>query len=200
MLPKPILFVDFDGTLCTDRYWRSLPPEKFAQIQKLLFENSNGSPMIQDWLRGKHAAEDVNHFLSEQIGISFEELWPLFVKDCQTMSVPKELLEKMARVREKYVVIVATGNFDSFTRFTVPALHLDSYVDHISNSYYNGKLKGDGGGAIFEEHAEAAGIDLKECVLLDDSKNTCDLFEKLGGKAYLITPEFDAAYYLERLA
>ena len=35
---KPILFIDFDGTICYDKYWRSLPERYNNKIQKLLFQ------------------------------------------------------------------------------------------------------------------------------------------------------------------
>lgn len=34
---KPILFIDFDGTLCHDRFWRNIDASGFEKIQNFLF-------------------------------------------------------------------------------------------------------------------------------------------------------------------
>jgi len=82
---KPILFCDFDGVLCHDRYWRSLPFKEHEQVQELLFRND--TTLLNDWLRGKYSAEEVNRLVSEEIAMPFEKLWKVFVKDCKNMRV-----------------------------------------------------------------------------------------------------------------
>ncbi|MEZ4104057.1 MAG: hypothetical protein R3B60_02090 [Candidatus Paceibacterota bacterium] len=47
------LFVDFDGTLCDERYWRSLPTEEYEAIQELLFKNN--TQIVHDWMRGVYS-------------------------------------------------------------------------------------------------------------------------------------------------
>jgi len=69
---KPILFIDFDGTLCHDRFWRSLPAEQYEKVQTLLFKERKS--YAEEWMKGKHTAEEVNQFLSEQLRIPFEEI------------------------------------------------------------------------------------------------------------------------------
>jgi FMN phosphatase YigB (HAD superfamily) len=194
---KPILFVDFDGTICFDRYWRSLQPEKFEMIQKLIF--GEDKTLLNNWMRGVYTAEEINKIVSENIGVPYEELWDLFVKDCETMQVSKDVLEKLNGLRSKYIVILVTGNMDSFSRFTVPALELDKYFDHINNSFFDGKLKTDNKGQVFIEYAKAFGVALNECIFLDNSPKACEVFDKLGGKAFLITPERNIGYYLDKL-
>ncbi len=80
---KPILFCDFDGVLCHDRYWRSLPPREHEKVQDLLFRED--TTLVNNWMRGKHTAEEINQIISEKIGIPFEKLWTVFVEDCKTM-------------------------------------------------------------------------------------------------------------------
>jgi|TARA_Y100000310_G_scaffold342803_1_gene447513 hypothetical protein len=61
---KPILFCDFDGTICHDRYWRSLSPESHEALQELLFRGDKAR--ISDWMRGKYTAEEINQFAAEK--------------------------------------------------------------------------------------------------------------------------------------
>ena len=194
---KPILFVDFDGTLCFDRYWRSLPADKYAQVQQLIF--GQGQVRGNDWMIGKYSAEDINRYLAEELDIPYETLWELFVRDCTTMEVSKEVLETIGMLREKYITILITGNMDSFSRFTVPALALDSYFDHVDNSYFSGKQKSDNNGAAFLEHAHERNVPIDTCILIDDSVKICEIFRSFGGTTYQITPEQSIRDYLALL-
>ena len=75
------LYVDFDGTVCTDRFWRS--SSDYAKIQEVLFIDN--AEKAQDWMRGKYTSEEVNQLVSVQTGIPYETLWDLFQTDCKTI-------------------------------------------------------------------------------------------------------------------
>lgn len=195
---KSILFCDFDGTLCHDRYWRSLSPDEYEKVQELLFRND--TTLVNDWMRGKYSAEEINQFVSEKTGIPFKKLWDIFVNDCKTIRVSKEALETLNRLRDRYTIILITGNMDSFSRFTQPALALENYFDHISNSSHEGIHKTDSEGEIFLKYTERYSVSIQSCILLDDSKNVCKIFTELGGTAYLVTQDQNILYYLEKLA
>lgn len=194
---KPLLFVDFDGTICFERYWRSLPSDQYRKVQELLF--GEDKTRVNDWMRGKYTAEEINQWMAKQIGIPYEELWQLFVNDCGTMKVSKHTLEKLSALRDRYTVVLMTGNMDSFSRFTATTLELERYFDYISNSFNEGKHKTDNDGEIFVEYAKKYGVPLSECVVIDDSPNVCAVFEQLGGTAYRVSPERNIESYLSQL-
>lgn len=194
---KPILFIDFDGTLCHDRFWRSLSEEQYKKVQSLLFEENMS--FAEEWMKGKHTAEEVNQFLAEQLGIPFEEIWEIFVKDAETMSVPKDVLETIGKLRERYATILITVNMDSFSRFTVPALELSNYFDAISNSYYEGKFKSDNEGEVFRDYIQKYSAPVDRSILIDDSTGACETFRALGGVAYQVTTEEDISHHLTKL-
>jgi len=89
---------------------------------------------------------------------------------------------------------------DSFSRFTQPALALENYFDHISNSFYENIHKKDNGGEIFLKYTKRYGIPIQSCILFDDSDNVCKIFTELGGVACLITQDQNILYHLEKLA
>ena len=144
---KPTLFVDFDGTLCHDRFWRSADKKVIRGIQKLLF-GVDGS-RVDDWMRGRYASEEINRFLAEKLNIPFEKLWGIFVSDCKSMNVSADVLNKIEILRARYNTVLITGNMDCFTRFTIPTLGLDGHFDQIFNSADHGKFKDDDRGKIF---------------------------------------------------
>ncbi|MBI3632049.1 MAG: hypothetical protein HY225_01210 [Candidatus Vogelbacteria bacterium] len=88
---------------------------------------------------------------------------------------------------------------DSFSRFTQPALVLDKYFDHISNSFHEGMHKTDNNGELFRKYADRYGVSIIDCMVFDDSKNVNKVFSALGGSAYLITKEDNLASRLELL-
>jgi len=194
---KPILFCDFDGVLSHDKYWRSLLPEKYQEVQEFLFGNDKS--IVNAWMRGRHTAEEVNQLVSEHIGIPFESLWGLFVQDCQTIRVSQEVLKRLSDLRDRYTVILITGNMDSFNRFTRSALRLDDYFDLISNSFDEGMTKTDEGGVLFLKYANKYEISLENCLIFDDSQNVCKTFSDLGGKSCLVTREKNLEQHLEEL-
>ena len=194
---KPIVFFDFDGVLCFDKYWRSLPNEQYLQVQELMF--GNDKTRIKDWMIGRYTAEEINQYIAAETGIPYETLWRVFVYDCKNMEVSKSILERISELRERYITILITGNMDSFTRFTVPALKLYLYFDHINNSYFAEKQKLDEGGILFSQYAQKLDVPLKKCTLMDDSAKNCEVFRSLGGTAYQITSEKTVSEYLGQL-
>jgi FMN phosphatase YigB (HAD superfamily) len=194
---KPILFIDFDGTICYDRFWRSLSPDQYEIAQNFLFGTDR--TYLREWMIGKRTSEEINNFLAPKLGLALDELWKIFVKDCETMYVSPEILEKIQILRTTYIVICSTGNMDCFMRFTVPALGLENYFDHISSSYDEKMTKTDEDGAVFKKYIQKYGAQTNECILMDDSQSVCDIFRSLGGTSHLITQEKDILYYLETL-
>lgn len=189
MNSKKILFFDFDGTLCMQRYWRSLPQKEHTQVQNLLFGDDRTK--INNWMRGSYSAEEVNQYISDHINIDYEYLWDIFIEDCQTMQVMPDLLHTIDSFRKRYIVILITGNMDSFTRFTVPSLKLEQHFDVISNSYYEGRHKTDDNGALFVKYTTQFSVDMADCLLFDDSDKVLDIFSLLGGDARKVVDDQD---------
>lgn len=194
---KPIIFIDFDGTLCHDRFWRSLQINDYNSVQHLLFNKDKS--IIEKWMVGDSTSEEVNGYIAEHLKRPFEEVWENFVSDCKTMHVDQAVLQKINKLRAKYTLILLTVNMDCFSRFTVPELGLENYFDDISNSYYTKKTKTHKDGEIYKELASKHGASLINCYTIDDSISACDIFEKLGGKSYLVTTEANISTHLLKL-
>lgn len=188
-MKKSKLFIDFDGTLCQDKFWRSADLDVRNKIQEYLFQKNKD--IVQRWMLGEYTSENIHAILADVLGMPFLELWKIFIDDCQKMEVSESTLKKIGTLREKYKVVLLTDNMDSFSRFTVPALSLDSHFDEIINSYDEKKSKKE----LLPKLIENADRNF----LIDDSKTACDLFEDLGGTAFLITPSQDINFHLDLL-
>ena len=193
---KPILFIDFDGTLCHDRFWRSLDEKNYGKIQTAFRANKT---KVCDWMRGDYTSEEINELISKETKIPYYKLWQVFVADCKSMRIDSDVLNRIQNHRNNFYAILVTDNMDCFSRFTVPALNLDKYFDLIVNSFNIKKRKNDNNGELFVQLAIKFGSKLKYCILADDSKETCDIFSKLGGESCLVTLEKPLSYWLEKI-
>lgn len=191
---KPVLFIDFDGTLCFDRFWRSAEPESREKIQTYFKSNTD---LISDWMRGKYTSEEVNALIAKELSIDYETLWNIFVRDCETMRVEQSTLLRIRELRSEYTTILITDNMDCFSRLTVPSLKLDTYFDAIVNSYTEKRSKNDDEGKLFIDTLRKFKASPSESILLDNSKSTCEIFENLGGVALLVTEEQPLSFWLE---
>lgn len=194
---KPILFIDFDGTLCHDRFWRNIDTDIFDQIQNFLF--SENKSVIQDWMKGIYSSEYINQLISKELNIPFDKIWKVFVEDCKNMTISGDILNRIEKFRKDYTTVLITDNMDCFTRFTVPAQKLDSFFDSIVNSFENKKFKEHNDGEVFIQLADRANTKIEDCILIDNSKSACEIFSKLGGKSYFVTSENTLDYYLEKI-
>jgi FMN phosphatase YigB (HAD superfamily) len=194
---KQALFIDFDGVLCRDRFWRGLPREQYDLIQEQLIEGNR--ELMDQWMRGKRTSEEVNQYVSELLGVPYEDVWQVFVQDAKAMQVSKEALQLISVLRERFLTILITVNMDSFDRFTVPALGLDSHFDLIVNSYNEGRFKFEEDGAMFADAAAKLGAAFLGAYLIDDSANNCAVFDKLGGTGFLVDAEHSTYDYLRQL-
>ena len=197
MESKPILFVDFDGTLCFDRFWRSLEPALYNKIQSFLFKENKIK--TNEWMLGKRSSEEINETLARYLQVPPDSLWQLFQQDCETMWVDQELLNKINSLRKKFYTILITDNMDCFDRFTTPALELNKYFDVIVNSFREQKFKSDSNGELFVKYTNKFNSPIKSSVLIDNSVKTCNVFSRLGGTVYLVTSDESASRHLSKL-
>lgn len=188
------LFVDFDGTICHDRFWRSLNSNENKWIQDFLFSGKNS--LVVEWMRGTYTSEEINGLVAKEAGLDYEYVWSVFVHDCKTMSVQSEILNQINQLRNKFHAVLITENMDCFSRFTVPSLQLESYFDVIVNSFEEKRLKTDNAGSSFIKHVKG---NIQEAILIEDSEKSCETFKSLGGNALRVTSRGDTLKHLQSL-
>jgi len=194
---KPILFIDFDGVLCDDRFWRGMGTADYDRIQEFLILGNR--PMMDRWMRGGHSSEEINAYLSEHLDIPYEKLWEVFVNDAKTMNISPEVLSAIGHLRSRYHTVLITVNMDSLERFTVPAHRLDTYFDVIVNSYNDGRFKSEEGGQQFLDTANSLRASIEFSYLIDDRDNNCEIFKSLGGCALKVDSDHSTLKHLQAL-
>jgi FMN phosphatase YigB (HAD superfamily) len=189
---KPLLFIDFDGTLCHDRFWRSLKQNEIQKVQDHLFVHNK--EMVFDWMIGKYTSEEVNQFVADATGLQYDYLWKVFMEDCQTMKVAQSDLEKIKGLSNFYTTILMTDNMDCFSRFISPSLKLEEYFDKVINSYDTKESKN----TLFPKLVDKT-VDRAENILIDNSPKTCAVFNELGGTIYLASKDEPLSSWLDRI-
>lgn len=188
------LFIDFDRTICFDRFWRNAPDDINQKIQKYLFIDNKDIAL--DWMKGKYTSEDINKIVAKNTGTEYQYILDVFIDDCKNMRVDKKILKLIKKLHSKYHVILITDNMDCLDRFTVPSLSLNKYFHKIVNSYNENVLKNNNNGQQFLNYVVG---NIEDAVLIDDSNDSREVFEKLGGKSYKTTCEKDTLKILEIL-
>ena len=190
------IFIDFDGTICFDYFWRSCPEEIKAAIGKFLFQDN--TYLLEDWMRGKKSSEDINKIVSTNCNLDYNMVWDYFVKDCENMYIPEDILKVISSSRKNNTLILITDNMDSFNRFTKDKLKLTEYFDYIFNSFDYGLLKDDPiDKGLFKKVIDEHNFDINKSILIDNSQKNCDLFGELGGESFLVKDKQDVISILK---
>lgn len=199
-MEKNIVFIDWHNTLSWSKYWESLLGKNtdFTKVVDDFFAFEK--EMEAKWMLGKLRSEDIVKLISSRSGLSEDLLWQTFVSDCQKMHIDPKAISLIKKIKEKYIVVLVTGNMDCFSRFTVPALGLDKLFDRIINSADVGYLKTDYDGKTFTDCFKQYSIsDFSKSFLLDDSEKTCTLFDKIGGRALRVNAKEDTITHLNSI-
>lgn len=197
-MKKQNIFIDFDGTVCFDYFWRSAPQEVNKIITKFLFQDN--VQLIENWMRGKLLSEDIATLIAKNTGLNYDLIYNILVKDCQNMYISPELLQAISDLGKNNTTILITDNMDCFNRFTKPALQLEKYFSFIFNSCDFGILKDDTtSGGLFKKVCDIYKFDITKSVLVDNSEENCTIFTKLGGRAFLVKNSDDTLSILQTI-
>ena len=186
---KPILFVDFNGVQSYLPFWSSLLDpshqlhSRLADIEELIFRRD--PQLVREWMLGEYTSEDIHELIERELGIPKSELFPIFEQDCRNIDIHPEIQTALRTLKSRYYLILATGNMDSFDRFTIPAHpELEETFDEIHNSYNIGIHKPDQNGKYFTDVMTKQGVEPSICHLIDDSGSSCAAFRQAGGVAH----------------
>lgn len=204
MKTEKAIFIDWDGTLSQSRFWQSWrdnpdDAEQYRVIETALFRPT--TPLLQDWMLGKLAAEQITDYLAERIDTPVATLLEALQSSCETMEVAAGALQVVGKARSiGHKVFIATDNMDTFSRWTVPALGLADKFDGILNSADIGAFKKDlgvdGASRFFAETFRTHAIDPSAAVLIDDSPNS-RIVERFGMTFYKCNDTTETAQILE---
>lgn len=185
-----VVFIDWNGTLSISKFWGHL--EKSSEKDKKMFEKIDKTlfgelrHLIKPWMRGEVCSEKVVKEVSNNSGLDYKKVMDEFVKGCEQMEyVTENCIKKIEKIKNEGIkVVIATDNMDSFIRWTVPAMKLDSIFDDILDSFTLKALKNDfdekGKSLFFEKYFIDNKLSKGDCVLIDDSEDKENKIQSFG--------------------
>ena len=72
---KQNIFIDFDGTICFDYFWRSASQEVNKIITKFLFQDN--TTLIENWMRGNLSSENIVTLIAENTGLDYDLIYDI---------------------------------------------------------------------------------------------------------------------------
>jgi FMN phosphatase YigB (HAD superfamily) len=183
------VFFDFDGVLCTDRFYTTLLPDYPQVVDWISAHVFSGEKYCDNWMRGELNWHDINNIIARATTVSPRLLDERLLSSVRKMTVNPALMQFAEALKQKGVkVALVTSNMDVFNEITVPEKHLDETFPVIANSYDYKLMKHDENGRLFDIALRRLGLRSYEGVLLiDDSPICCDIFIEKGGEAYRYT-------------
>ena len=190
---RKAVFVDWHGVLCKDVFWFSILRNANHPYHARLREATEDlftrrSYLIEDWMRGRLAAEDMVTLLDVTLDRRCRDdfLVRRLKDDCRRMQVYPELLQELQLVRRISFVILATDNMDCFIERLRYGKDLDRSFDAVLWSARLGVLKTDNVSDFFGSWLSAHNLSFTDSILLDDNPEICAAFRLLGGTAIVV--------------
>lgn len=198
------IFLDWDGTLCHDKFWQQWQSDQnyatfLAEKDKLFAQKD----FIQNWMRGNETAESISQKLASATNLSASHILQGLRQSCETMALTNPALPHIiTQLRATGMhVVIATDNMDTFVRWTMPALHLRNLFDDILDSYTLTFLKNDmtaGKPQFFRDYLDKHATSPSHTVLVDDSLSS-QILEQTGMHFSHVTSDQPAIKILSEL-
>jgi len=185
------IFIDWDGTLSSSNFWSHLEKSE-EQSDRGLFKLwsdtmfVNHKDKIIPWMKGVYTSEDLLSLVAKGTNTDFEAVLKEFIIGCERMEYSSPNIPDLIKNlrNETVIVTIATNNMDSFTRWTVPHMKLDTLFDEILNSYYLKAMKHDldknGQPLFFKDFFNKYNIEPNSCVFIDDGEDKMGVISNLG--------------------
>lgn len=184
-----VLFVDWDGTLSNSKFWEQgnspkLDPVIVTEFTTFLFRDSK--ELIKAWMRGDVTSRDISDLIASQYDLEPAVVYHELELSCRRMRlIDASTPDKISRIRRNGTkTVIATDNMDTFMKWTVPALKLESIFDGVLDSPTNGALKADiteGSSQFFGHYFQQQGVKAEETALIDDNLENA-IVESFGMK------------------
>lgn len=184
------IFVDWHGVLSDQPFWHTILEndrhplhERLQTAADSLFHKYHD--LVVDWMRGRLSSTDVLDVLDVRLDRRFREdfLARRLRDDCRQMTPMAPLLKALTEVPAFTFVAVATDNMDCFIQSARHIRGLQPVVDDFLCSSELGVLKAENPERFFGPRLEQLCLGADQALLIDDSAQNCQAFDRWGGHA-----------------
>jgi beta-phosphoglucomutase-like phosphatase (HAD superfamily) len=181
--PRCVIF-DFAFTLCSQKYFHPLGGEAEEAIDRIIF-GENSENWAHPWMEGKITSREIIQHLACHLSVGEQELRNALESGCRNLTWNPAVWRFVCSQKDAgRPVALVTLNMDVFTDIVVPHYRLDETFDVIVNSADEGtldKLR------LWRDAIDrlGGGLELSDCLLIDDSVRNLTRFRQAGGLAIL---------------
>ena len=95
-------------------------------------------------------------------------------------------------------ILILDGSEEFYIKRYEALLKSSVNFDLIINSYTEKRGKNDSEGQLMKDVLERFGSKIEDSYLLDNSESACAVFTNLGGTSFLVTPDQNLQYWLDK--
>lgn len=191
---RSVLF-DFDGTLCSSRYFEPLGEQALATIGELLF-SPHDTTRLHAWIKGDLTSDDIAAYLSGYLPESKSDIVSALHDGCKNLKFNDAVYNfaKQQPSAHRKTALV-TANMDVFSDIVVPAHGLDELFDLILNTADHHTLDK---AKLWQKSIDSfgPGHSISTTLLIDNSPAMVEQFHNLGGWAYHYTDDNSFRHWL----
>lgn len=204
------LFIDWYKTLSHSRFWEHLEDSGHPHnhegrvISDFLFKHNQD--LINPWMRGEIATDDILRQISEKTGISHDLIRDELEYSCRNMRLASDEIVHLVQKARKAGIrcVIATDNMDTFRSYTIPHMHLNELFDDFLISCELGVLKFDTDKdrksiPFFDSYLKAHNLSYRDVALLDDSVDD-GFYHDMGFRIIQVSKPDDFSAHLSQFA
>lgn len=195
-----VLFVDWHGVLSKAPLWYSIRwnvrhPFRARLEPKTAELFGQRWQTVDEWMRGRHTAEEIVRSLAIEQPRSAKEDYFLrqLYRDCKVMPLHEPLIDALRRAAASWYVVIATDNMDCLVSMARQRRDIRNFSDDLISSSEVGVLKAEDPIGFFGSWLNRHGLTFSDAVLLDDGKENCRAFDQAGGASCYVRSPDDAA-------
>ena len=191
---------DFNGTMIFDgeiqnKAWKTYLEEK---IHRPIQEDE-----FQQYVHGKNIKDTFKYFLNAdyspeealEIGEGKEEIYRNMCLESPDFKLAPGLVDFLDYLKEKGVPRnIATASAFPNTKFFFEQLGLDEWFDLEKTAYNDGVIPGKPNPDIFLLSAKKIGVDMKACVVFEDSYSGVEAAKRAHAKKIVVINSMNNAY------
>jgi FMN phosphatase YigB (HAD superfamily) len=194
-----VVFVDWNGVLSREPFWRSILLNRqhpyhqtLSDACRSMFQTSRD--FVREWMRGRVTAQQVVASLDVELDrrARGDYLLRKLFHDCSKMTCEAPVIAALQDARTNCFIVLATDNMDCFTQGMHRIKDMTDTVDAILCSSSIGVLKSDSIERFFGAWLADHQLSFANAILLDDCAATCDAFVRAGGHAVVVNNITDA--------
>ncbi len=172
---KPIIFCDWYGVLSESHIFEGTQVDIKSSIEEIIFEDSK--KLLKQGCLEFNGIQFCNQ-IAQKLGLNSDQIEEYYKNGWNNVTWNQELLIYLQNFRTDYFLVLISDNFEEFNITVAPRLR--DFFDEIHCSFQLGYLKSDPNNPFYKNTAKRLNSDIREAILIDDTKQNREIFATFG--------------------